>query len=160
MIRKNLKRLYKWIDDDYVYLTCLFCLLQNGVLLRMVLDSVTGDLSDTRTRYLGSRPVKLFRIKMQGSESVSSAELRFIMLRFFPSILSSSKYGISMYFTFKRIVEVFMFLRDFPISRFLPCPVVHGWVTGTSHAFISPRCLTRRSSSPPVLPPSSAPRGS
>ena len=26
--------------------------LQNGVLLRTALDSVTGDLSDTRTRYL------------------------------------------------------------------------------------------------------------
>ena len=35
--------------------------LQNGVLLRTVLDQVTGDLSDTRTRYLGSKPVKLFR---------------------------------------------------------------------------------------------------
>lgn len=45
--------------------------LQNGVLLRTVLDQVTGDLTDTRTRYLGSRPVKLFRIKMQGSEAVS-----------------------------------------------------------------------------------------
>ena len=31
--------------------------LQNGVLLRTVLDPVTGDLADTRTRYLGSRPV-------------------------------------------------------------------------------------------------------
>jgi splicing factor 3B subunit 3 len=45
--------------------------LQNGVLLRTVLDQVTGDLADTRTRYLGSRPVKLFRIRMQGSEAVS-----------------------------------------------------------------------------------------
>ncbi|XP_022082283.1 splicing factor 3B subunit 3-like [Acanthaster planci] len=50
--------------------------LHNGVLLRMVLDSVTGDLSDTRTRYLGSRPVKLFRIKMQGSESVLAMSSR------------------------------------------------------------------------------------
>ncbi|XP_072013068.1 splicing factor 3B subunit 3-like [Amphiura filiformis] len=50
--------------------------LQNGVLLRMVLDSVTGDLSDTRTRYLGSRPVKLFRIKMQGSEAVLAMSSR------------------------------------------------------------------------------------
>ncbi|CAF1678743.1 unnamed protein product, partial [Didymodactylos carnosus] len=43
--------------------------LQNGVLLRSVLDSVTGDMSDTRTRYLGSRPVKLFRISMQNNEA-------------------------------------------------------------------------------------------
>ena len=39
--------------------------LQNGVLLRTALDNVTGDLSDTRTRYLGTRPVKLFRVVMQ-----------------------------------------------------------------------------------------------
>lgn len=36
-----------------------------------MLDPVTGDLSDTRTRYLGSRPVKLFRVRMQGQEAVS-----------------------------------------------------------------------------------------
>lgn len=41
------------------------------MLLRTVLDPVTGDLSDTRTRYLGSRPVKLFRVRMQGQEAVS-----------------------------------------------------------------------------------------
>ena len=41
--------------------------LHNGVLLRTVLDQVTGDLSDTRTRYIGSRPVKLFRVTMQVS---------------------------------------------------------------------------------------------
>uniref|UniRef100_H2ZPL8 DNA damage-binding protein 1 n=1 Tax=Ciona savignyi TaxID=51511 RepID=H2ZPL8_CIOSA len=39
--------------------------LQNGVLLRTTLDSVTGDLSDTRTRYLGTRAVKLFRVQTQ-----------------------------------------------------------------------------------------------
>lgn len=44
--------------------------IQNGVLLRTVLDSVTGDLSDTRTRYLGTRPVKLFKVKMQGKNAV------------------------------------------------------------------------------------------
>ena len=57
--------------------------LQNGVLLRTVLDTVTGDLSDTRTRYLGSRPVKLFRISIQGSEAVSVIEYN----AFSPSIL-------------------------------------------------------------------------
>lgn len=50
--------------------------LQNGVLLRTVLDGVTGDMSDTRTRYLGSRPVKLFRIIMQGNESVLAMSSR------------------------------------------------------------------------------------
>jgi len=50
--------------------------LQNGVLLRTVLDPVSGDLADTRTRYLGSRPVKLFRIRMQGSEAVLAMSSR------------------------------------------------------------------------------------
>ena len=50
--------------------------LQNGVLLRTVLDQVTGDLSDTRTRYLGSKPVKLFRVTMQGSEAVLAMSSR------------------------------------------------------------------------------------
>ena len=50
--------------------------LENGVLLRTVMDAVSGDLSDTRTRYLGTKPVKLFKTKMQGRNSVS-ARLRF-----------------------------------------------------------------------------------
>lgn len=50
--------------------------LQNGVLLRTVLDPTTGDLTDTRTRYLGSRPVKLFRIRMQGSDAVLAMSSR------------------------------------------------------------------------------------
>lgn len=50
--------------------------LSNGVLLRTVLDAVSGNLGDTRTRYLGSRPVKLFRIKMQGAEAVLAMSSR------------------------------------------------------------------------------------
>lgn len=50
--------------------------LQNGALLRTVLDPVTGDLTDTRTRYLGSRPVKLFKIRMQNSEAVLAMSSR------------------------------------------------------------------------------------
>ncbi|XP_019849007.1 PREDICTED: splicing factor 3B subunit 3-like isoform X2 [Amphimedon queenslandica] len=50
--------------------------LQNGVLLRTALDNVTGDLSDTRTRYLGTRPVKLFRVRIQGTEGVIAVSSR------------------------------------------------------------------------------------
>lgn len=62
--------------------------LTNGVLLRTVLDPVTGDLSDTRTRYLGSRPVKLFRIKMQGNQAVSKCNkwAKFCKYKFVDSI--------------------------------------------------------------------------
>ncbi|KAA1111956.1 pre-mRNA-splicing factor rse1 [Puccinia graminis f. sp. tritici] len=44
--------------------------LANGVLLRTVLDSVNGQLTDTRTRFLGSRPVKLLRVKVDNKTSV------------------------------------------------------------------------------------------
>lgn len=50
--------------------------LQNGALLRTVLDPTTGELLDTRTRYLGSRPVKLFKISIQGSEAVLALSSR------------------------------------------------------------------------------------
>ncbi|XP_065676216.1 splicing factor 3B subunit 3 isoform X2 [Hydra vulgaris] len=50
--------------------------LANGVLLRTVLDSVTGDLSDTRIRYLGSKPVKLFNVKTYGCSSVLAMSSR------------------------------------------------------------------------------------
>jgi hypothetical protein len=58
--------------------------LRNGVLLRTLLDKATGDLSDTRTRYLGSRPVKLFTVKMQGSEAVSFTSIVCAILYFNP----------------------------------------------------------------------------
>jgi splicing factor 3B subunit 3 len=50
--------------------------LQNGALLRTVLDPITGELLDTRTRYLGSRPVKLFKISIQGAEAVLALSSR------------------------------------------------------------------------------------
>ncbi|KAM7539389.1 hypothetical protein Aperf_G00000052295 [Anoplocephala perfoliata] len=50
--------------------------LNNGVLFRVVLDPITGELTDTRTRYLGTSPVKLFRIAMQGGEAVLAVSSR------------------------------------------------------------------------------------
>lgn len=44
--------------------------LSNGVLLRTVLDTITGQLSDTRTRFIGARSVKLFRITVQGKPAL------------------------------------------------------------------------------------------
>lgn len=50
--------------------------LSNGVLLRTTLDSVSGDLADTRTRYLGSRSVKLFKVRVHGAEAVLAVSSR------------------------------------------------------------------------------------
>jgi splicing factor 3B subunit 3 len=43
--------------------------LNNGIMLRSVMDSVTGELSDTRTRFLGIKPVKLQQLKLQNGQS-------------------------------------------------------------------------------------------
>jgi len=50
--------------------------LNNGVLLRSVLDSVQGELSDTRTRFLGAKAVKLFRLKVKGANTVLALSSR------------------------------------------------------------------------------------
>lgn len=40
--------------------------LEQGVLLRTIVDNVTGVLSDSRTRFLGSSSVRLAKVKQQG----------------------------------------------------------------------------------------------
>jgi splicing factor 3B subunit 3 len=50
--------------------------LNNGVLLRSTLDSVTGEISDTRTRFMGARGVRLFRIKVRGEPAVLALSSR------------------------------------------------------------------------------------
>ena len=50
--------------------------LQNGVLLRTTIDSVTGEISDTRTRYLGTKAVKLFKVMTEGENSVLAVSSR------------------------------------------------------------------------------------
>eukprot|EP00771_Trimastix_marina_P003755 gnl/Trimastix_PCT/513.p1 GENE.gnl/Trimastix_PCT/513~~gnl/Trimastix_PCT/513.p1 ORF type:complete len:1198 (+),score=474.09 gnl/Trimastix_PCT/513:94-3687(+) len=50
--------------------------LQNGVLLRTVLDPPTGKLRDTRQRFLGTRPVRLFKISVQGQRAMLALSSR------------------------------------------------------------------------------------
>ncbi|KAF9585053.1 Splicing factor 3B subunit 3 [Lunasporangiospora selenospora] len=50
--------------------------LQNGVLLRTVLDQTAGLLSDTRTRFLGARAVRLFELNMAGNPAVLALSSR------------------------------------------------------------------------------------
>ena len=44
--------------------------LHSGVYLRTVLDEVSGELSDTRTRFLGPKAIKLFRVGVKGQQAV------------------------------------------------------------------------------------------
>ena len=50
--------------------------LQNGVQIRTVLDPSTGQLTDTRTRFLGSKPVKLRRATLRGLPSLVALSSR------------------------------------------------------------------------------------
>ncbi|KMZ60448.1 hypothetical protein ZOSMA_59G00080 [Zostera marina] len=42
----------------------------NGVLFRTVVDMVTGQLTDTRSRILGLRPPKLFSVMVRGRRTM------------------------------------------------------------------------------------------
>ncbi|KAK9449540.1 CPSF A subunit region-domain-containing protein [Limtongia smithiae] len=50
--------------------------LENGVYLRAVLDSITGQLSDTQTQFLGTKAVKLFKVPMQGQPTILAISTR------------------------------------------------------------------------------------
>ncbi|KAI6125748.1 CPSF A subunit region-domain-containing protein [Pisolithus croceorrhizus] len=50
--------------------------LQNGVLLRTVLDPINGQLTDTRTRFLGTRPIKLLRVQIEKSPAILALSSR------------------------------------------------------------------------------------
>jgi splicing factor 3B subunit 3 len=50
--------------------------LYSGVYLRTVLDEITGELSDTRTRFLGLKPAKLFRVSVGGQAAVLALSSR------------------------------------------------------------------------------------
>ncbi|KAI0349483.1 hypothetical protein OH77DRAFT_1594212 [Trametes cingulata] len=50
--------------------------LRNGVLLRTVLDSSNGQLTDSRLRFLGTRPVELVRVSVNGNLAVLALSSR------------------------------------------------------------------------------------
>ncbi|KAH9839239.1 CPSF A subunit region-domain-containing protein [Rhodofomes roseus] len=50
--------------------------LQNGVLLRTVLDPINGQLTDTRTRFLGTRPIRLIRVLIQRNPGILALSSR------------------------------------------------------------------------------------
>ena len=57
---------------------CRTCIagLANGVLLRTEVDRVAGTLSDTRTRFLGTKPPKLFAAKVGGARCMLALSSR------------------------------------------------------------------------------------
>ncbi|KAL2129121.1 hypothetical protein VTI74DRAFT_8198 [Chaetomium olivicolor] len=50
--------------------------LHSGVYLRTVLDEVTGELTDTRQKFLGPKPTKLFQVSVQNQPCVLALSSR------------------------------------------------------------------------------------
>ena len=55
---------------------CLQVGIGNGLVLRTIIDLVTGQLSDTRSRYIGSKGVKLFRGYVLGQQALLALSSR------------------------------------------------------------------------------------
>jgi len=56
--------------------TVSFTLVHQGVMLRARIDERSGQLSDTRTRFLGAKPARLFRISLGGGDGVLALSSR------------------------------------------------------------------------------------
>lgn len=50
--------------------------ISNGLVLRTIIDSITGQLFDTRSRYIGTKPVKLFRGFVIGGQALLALSSR------------------------------------------------------------------------------------
>ena len=44
--------------------------LENGVLVRSLVDNITGSISDTRQEFLGARSIKLTKISIQKRDAI------------------------------------------------------------------------------------------
>lgn len=44
--------------------------LSNGILIKTCLDTITGALSDIRTRYLGNKGVNIFKVQVQNNQAI------------------------------------------------------------------------------------------
>ena len=63
--------------------------LQNGVLLRTVVDPVEGTLSDTRLRFVGAKPPRLVRATVHGAPAVLAFSTRTWMLYTYQDLLQT-----------------------------------------------------------------------
>ncbi|KAH7464634.1 hypothetical protein PRIC2_010323 [Phytophthora ramorum] len=50
--------------------------LDNGVLQQSLIDPITANLTDSRSRFLGTNPVKLFRVAVEGKRSILALSSR------------------------------------------------------------------------------------
>ena len=55
------------LDSEQLY---LHVGLENGVLVRLLVDNVTGALTDSRQQFLGTRAIKLTKITLEGKDAM------------------------------------------------------------------------------------------
>ncbi|KAL0481974.1 splicing factor 3B subunit 3 [Acrasis kona] len=55
--------------DDSQFINYLMIGLNNGIMIKSSMDHITGELSDTRTRFLGTKPVKLQKIRIGSNQN-------------------------------------------------------------------------------------------
>jgi splicing factor 3B subunit 3 len=63
-------------DDDSKSELFLHVGLVSGALFKTSVEKLTGSLTETRTRFLGTSPVKLFRVRVQGRNSLIALSSR------------------------------------------------------------------------------------
>jgi len=54
----------------------LYAGLQNGMIIRTSIDTITGKLTDSRPKYLGSKPVKIIKLSILNKPAVLALSSR------------------------------------------------------------------------------------
>ena len=71
-----LTEMSNFASDGHLASLYLVIGLENGVLVKLTVDGITGMLSDARTRFLGPKPIKLFAVNVEGSIAVLALSTR------------------------------------------------------------------------------------
>lgn len=54
----------------------LYAGLENGMIVRTSIDSITGKLTDSRPKYLGAKPVRLIKLSVLGKPAILALSSR------------------------------------------------------------------------------------
>ena len=57
-------------SDRYGMQLYLYAGLENGIIVRTSIDSITGKLTDSRPKYLGAKPVRIIKLSILGKPAV------------------------------------------------------------------------------------------
>lgn len=54
----------------------LYAGLQNGMIIRTSIDTITGKLTDSRPKYLGSKPVRIIKLRIMNKPAILALSSR------------------------------------------------------------------------------------